>query len=88
MSTTIYAVDRIEGDTAVLLGDDEKVLEIPANRLPRGTTEGTVLELDQAGTSGALSFRILHAETAARRARLAAKARKLAAGDPGGDLIL
>lgn len=88
MSNAVYVVDRIEGEIAVLLGDDEAVLEVPAESLPRGTTEGTVLEVVELEPSGEVDFRILHAETENRRASAAARIRKLATDDPGGDLIL
>lgn len=41
-------VDRIEGNTAVvLLGDDESVkVNIPVSWLPKGIKEGTVIKFD------------------------------------------
>ena len=39
-------VDRIEGEVAVLLvGEDEVKVDFPKKYLPRGTKEGSVLDL-------------------------------------------
>lgn len=49
------SVDRIEGDLAVLLlGENEEVqVVLPANWLPKGTTEGSVLRIDLSIDEGA-----------------------------------
>lgn len=39
-------VDRIEGDTAVLLMPDGETREVPVSKLPRGTREGAYLGPD------------------------------------------
>ena len=42
----IWVVDRIEGEAAVLVADDDQeMLDIPLNVLPHGVREGTVLFL-------------------------------------------
>lgn len=88
MSKPVYVVDRIEGEIAVLLGNEEDVLEVPAETLPPGTTEGTVVEVVELEVSGEMGFHILHAETESRRASAAARIRNLGVDGPGGDLIL
>jgi len=47
----VFAVDRIEGDTAVLVRDDGVTRKVPTALLPRGTREGSVLRV-RAGTAG------------------------------------
>ncbi len=42
----IWVVDRIEGEAAVLVADDDQeMLDIPLNVLPHGVREGTVLRV-------------------------------------------
>ena len=40
-----YAVDRIEGTTAVLVDDDGHSASVPIDRLPRGLNDGVVLRV-------------------------------------------
>ena len=47
----VFAVDRIEGDTAVLVRDDGVARKVPTALLPRGTREGSVLRV-RAGAAG------------------------------------
>ena len=42
----VYAVDRIEGDMAVLVGEDALSLSVPVSRLPQGIKEGSVLRVE------------------------------------------
>ena len=41
MSEMFYAVDRVEGQIAVLVGDDESTVEIPRSALPARVREGS-----------------------------------------------
>ncbi len=51
-STRFYAVDKLNGQIAVLADDIGRSIALPIARLPRGITEGCVLSirLDNAGT--------------------------------------
>jgi hypothetical protein len=40
-----YAVDRIEGITAVLVDDEGRTASVPIDRLPEGLEEGVVLRV-------------------------------------------
>ena len=46
MSNVFYAVDRLEGQMAVLVGDDETTVDLPRRNLPARVREGTVLRLE------------------------------------------
>lgn len=41
-----FAVDRIEGQVAVLIGEDGSKHDIPLTQLPAGTDERSVLDVD------------------------------------------
>ena len=45
MRTEFFAIDRIEGDTAVVQGDDEKDHAVPFGALPPTSQEGSVLRV-------------------------------------------
>ena len=85
-----WVVDRIEGEVAVLVADDDQeALDMPLNVLPRGVREGTVLKVPErkghplwisATLDEELRLKILkQAETTLD----ALKNR-----DPGGDIVL
>jgi len=40
-----YVVDRIEGRAAVVIGDDGTKHDVPLPMLPKGTSEGAVLDI-------------------------------------------
>ena len=40
-----FVVDRIEGDVAVLVGDDDTNLDIPRRQLPATAREGSVFRI-------------------------------------------
>ena len=42
-----YTVDRIEGDIAVLIDDDENKSDIPVCELPKDLKEGDILRFDE-----------------------------------------
>jgi len=74
----VAVVDRIEGDIAVLVGEDGQVYDVPLGWLPQGVREGNVL------TRG---LRVDRGETERRRSRARALLDKLmgraGAGTPG-----
>jgi hypothetical protein len=85
------AVDRWEGETAVVEAEDGRSFDLPGWMLPHGVREGDVLvvesSLDESGAR-ALSLRVDHEATrAAREATLSILAR-LRSRDPGGDITL
>lgn len=73
------AVDRIEGELAILCLADGRTFELPADLLPTGVGEGDWLRLTMAPDP--------EAEEAAR-ALLSATRARLAADDDGGDFAL
>ena len=83
-----FAVDRIEGDLAVLSGDDGVQVEALLKLLPPGLSEGMVLVVSL-GPSGELDWetaRIDAAEAAARMERASEILEKLKKRDSGGDI--
>lgn len=62
MDMKYYVLDRIEGETAILLSDGGDVRELPAASLPCSAAEGDVLIWGDGG------FSIDREETARRRA--------------------
>ena len=43
----LFSVDRIIGGTAVLIGEDQKPLEVPLSMLPQGTKSGDMLYYEE-----------------------------------------
>ncbi len=84
-----FAVDRIEGQIARLVDDEERRIAVPVVRLPRGVTAGDVLSipLDDAGTPAWSAARI-DADEAKRRLGEAKRLLKemKERGDPGGNV--
>ncbi|MBQ8508737.1 MAG: DUF3006 domain-containing protein [Clostridia bacterium] len=69
---TTYVLDRFEGESAILVGDDETLLTLPRCRFV-GRREGDVFTLTP---SGEPQFNEI--ETAARRARIKNRFARLA----------
>lgn len=67
----VYSVDRIEGDYAVLVGEDKSNVTVSLDRLPAGIKEGNVLRFE----GGAYSLD--SAEEQQRRSRILALQEKL-----------
>lgn len=85
-----FAVDRIEGDVAVLIDDEGGAHDVPAARLPIRPREGMVLRV-AAGHDGQPDWSTAAVDDAEREHRLRdihGRAARLAASDPGGDLAL
>ncbi len=88
--TVFYAVDRIEGRFAVLVGDDGRSLEFVRRDLPKKAKEGSVLRV-RVSPGGVPDFRAAIVDDEERKRRtLEAKAAlsALQRTDPGGDVVL
>jgi len=85
-----YAVDRIEGQVAVLVGDAATTVNVPESMLPPGAGEGSVLHvpLDGDGNPDWSSAVIDEAERERRLKVTRETLRRLRQSDPGGDLTL
>jgi len=85
-----FAVDRLEGRIAVLIGDDGSQHEVPRKQLPKGTTESSVLEVpsDRSGQPDWAGARLDAAEKKRRIKRALALLEELKKRDPGGDIVL
>ena len=89
--TLTFAVDRLEGDIAVLVGDDGRQLDIPRRQLPKdGQREGAVLrvEINEEGEPVWGHARVDREEERRRIADARERLRRLKATDPGGDISL
>jgi hypothetical protein len=88
--TVFYAVDRIEGRMAVLVGDDGRSLEFLRRDLPKKAREGSLLRV-RVSQGGVPDFRAAVVDDVERKRRIAeAKGTQdeLQATDPGGDVAL
>jgi hypothetical protein len=87
------AVDRIEGSgpdaVAILVGDDDRIKDVPISQLGPLAVEGAVLRIpvrdEQLDYTSATRD---HAEESRRLAELQERLHRLEAQDPGGDLAL
>ena len=85
-----YVIDRIEGNSAVIVADDGREFEVPRRVLPDDADEGMVLRLnlDQPLT-GDWSAAAVDDEERARRQRQARKTLdRMKRSDLGGDIEL
>ena len=74
-------IDRFEGNLAVLLvGDEEKKMEVPRKSLPKGAKEGHWLQLEMNGDT-ILNITIDEEETARAKQRIAEKLERLRRGE-------
>lgn len=88
--TAFYTVDRIEGDVAVLVGDEGVALDVPLGVLPVRVREGLVLRVRLA-PSGKPDWSSAAPDDAERERRLKearARVERLRRTDPGGDVVL
>lgn len=88
--TAFYTVDRIEGDVAVLVGDEGVALDVPLGVVPVKVREGLVLRVRLA-PSGKPDWSSAAPDDAERERRVKeARARldRLRRTDPGGDVVL
>lgn len=84
-----YAVDRFEGETAVLVGDDGSEFMFPKSSLPTGTREGSILRVPFGDKGPDLTEAELD-EQERRRREVTARDQigRLRRRDPGGDVRL
>jgi hypothetical protein len=85
-----YAVDRIEGAIAVLVGDDGTTTDLERSALPSRTKEGTVIRVSL-GSDGRPDWSTAEIDEKERSRRLKAaqeRLKKLSESDPGGDIML
>ena len=86
----VWVVDRIESRIAVLVRDDDALLEdVPMAVLPQGVREGTVLRVPE--VRGQPAWRSSIVDDEARRERLREMEEVLKGlrnRDPGGDVVL
>ena len=90
MSDVFYAVDRLEGQMAVLVGDDETTVDLPRRNLPARVREGTVLRVEL-GADGRPDWGSAKIDDQERERRLKAAQERLdrmAESDPGGDITI
>ncbi|HKA58408.1 MAG TPA: DUF3006 domain-containing protein [Gemmatimonadales bacterium] len=89
MTTAFYAVDRLEGKFAVVVGDDGKMIDVERSELPKQVREGSVLRV-RTGATGPdwSSAEIDRAEEERRRASARKILDELKRSDPGGDIQL
>jgi len=74
-------IDRFEGNLVVLLvGDDERRIDVPRQLLPKGAKEGDWLQVEMEGNQIG-SATVDREETARARKRIQAKLEKLRRGE-------
>jgi len=86
-----YAVDRFEGDIAVLVADDAATLEVDRSELPDGAGPGSVVRVSLSEESGRpdwASAELAEEEAAARLKKAREVLEELKKRDPGGDISL
>ena len=89
-SERIWVVDRIEGEVAELVADDDlETLDIPLTALPRGVRGGTVLKVPESKGHPLWVSAMLDEELRLKRLRQAETILdELKSRDPGGDIVL
>ena len=89
-SERTWVVDRIEGEVAVLVADDDQeTLDMPLNVLPHGVREGTVLKVTENKGDLLWVSATLNEESRLRRLGETETALdELKNRDPGGDIVL
>ena len=89
-SERTWVVDRIEGEVAVLVADDDQeILDMPLNVLPRGLREGAVLKVPESKGHPLWGSAMLDEELRLKRLRQAETILdELKNRDPGRDIVL
>jgi hypothetical protein len=85
-----YAVDRIEGAIAVLVGDDGATADLERSALPARIKEGTVIRVSL-GSEGQPDWSTAEIDEKERSRRLKIaeeRWKNLSESDPGGDIML
>jgi hypothetical protein len=87
-SEQLYAVDRIQQRTAVLVGEDQHHVLVPMSRLPRELKAGHVLRVptNEEDTPDWGRAWIDEEETRQRKAQARKALEELEERDPGGDI--
>lgn len=86
-----YAVDRFEGDVAVLVGEDTDTLDVNRSELPDGVEAGSVIRVRLSPESGQpdwSSTELAEDEAAARLEKARRMLEELKKRDPGVDVSL
>lgn len=85
-----YAVDRLEGDVVVLVGDDRAAVDVARRQLPVVVREGDLLSvrLDASGRPDWATAAQDPDERDRRLAEARARLERLRKRDPGGDIRL
>lgn len=85
-----FAVDRLEGKYAVVIGDDGTEHEVAWRLLPSGTAESTVLDVsvDGRGRPQWVTAKIDAPERQRRLEQAMKRIEELKREDPGGDIVL
>jgi hypothetical protein len=84
-----YVVDRFEGKTAVIVGDDGDSFDVPRANLPKGCREGTVLRIETTGPAPNWAQAVVDDKEKMRRLDQAKRTLKqMRDSDPGGDVEL
>ena len=85
-----FVVDRIEGTTATIVGDDGHTFDVTRRALPQGCREGTVLRIDATSMESPDwdNAVIDEPERVRRLERARDTLRRLSETDPGGDVEL
>jgi Protein of unknown function (DUF3006) len=90
MKTAFYAVDRLEGNIAVLVSDSGATVQMPSVELPTGIREGAVLRVRfGAQNLPHWSSAVIDKKEEERRLKEAKKLLdEMKRSDPGGDITL
>jgi hypothetical protein len=90
MTSIFYAVDRLEGQMAVLVRDDESTVDVPRSGLPARVREGSILrvELGSDGKPDWSSAKIDDKERERRLKSAQERLNRMSENDPGGDITL
>lgn len=90
MKYAFYAVDRLEGNVAVLAGDSGDSIDMPRAELPKGLREGSVLRVPLGAQNRPdWSSAVIDRQEEERRLREAKKLLdEMKRSDPGGDIKL
>ena len=88
MSKQIWAVDRIEGEVAVLVSDtNNRIVEVSLKKLPKGTKEKSILDIFERRDQPIWGSAVLDESIEVQRKKEAeAIVEHLKQRDPGGDI--
>ena len=88
MDKRIWAVDRIEGDVAVLVSDtNNRIVEVNLKKLPKGTKEKSILHIFERRDQPIWGSAVLDESIEVQRKKeMEAIVEDLKQRDPGGDI--